>query len=177
MSLADGRDLRAAGPFARLSRTPVAFTRPAPDLGEHTAEVLSDLGRAGETRHLGERTASTRESDVARLPFEGIKFADFSWIGVGPITAKVFADHGATVVRVESDKPADRLRLVGPFKDGIAASTLQFFASSTLEALQLDLSTPRAWRSRSGCSVADVCLDCHGRHYAELGLGYDVPRD
>ena len=53
------------------------------------------------------------------LPFEGIKIADFSWVGVGPITTKYLADRGATVVRVETTSPLDILRVAGPFKDGI----------------------------------------------------------
>lgn len=36
---------------------------------------------------------------------------------------KYFADHGATVVRVETLNPPDRLRNVGPFKDGVAGET------------------------------------------------------
>ena len=53
------------------------------------------------------------------LPFEGIKIADFSWVGVGPIATKYLADHGATVVRVETTSPLDILRVAGPCKDGI----------------------------------------------------------
>ena len=53
------------------------------------------------------------------LPFEGVKIADFSWVGVGPITAKYLADHGATTVRVETTNPMDLLRAIGPFKDNI----------------------------------------------------------
>jgi benzylsuccinate CoA-transferase BbsF subunit len=117
-----------------------------------------------------------------RLPFEGVKFADFSWIGVGPITAKVFADHGATVVRVECDKPADRLRLVGPFKDGIAGiNRCQFFASFNTSKLSLQLDLKHA----EGLAVAkrllqwaDICLDSFtAGTMAELGLGYDVARE
>ena len=178
--LSDGRELRAAGPFARLSRTPVAFARPAPDLGAHTAEVLADVERipVGRVRPK----AVTRQSDVARLPFDGIKFADFSWIGVGPITAKVFADHGATVVRVESDKPADRLRLVGPFKDGIAGiNRCQFFASFNTSklSLQLDLKHPEGLATAKRLlQWADICLDSFtAGTMAELGLGYDVARE
>ena len=51
--------------------------------------------------------------------FAGIKVADFSWYGVGPLCMKYFADFGATVVRIESSTRVDTLRLVGPFKDGI----------------------------------------------------------
>ena len=34
--------------------------------------------------------------------FTGVKVADFSWVAAGPLTTKALADHGATVVRVES---------------------------------------------------------------------------
>ena len=42
--------------------------------------------------------------------------ADFSWVGVGPKTAKHLADHGATVVRVETETRVDILRTIGPYK-------------------------------------------------------------
>ena len=39
VKLPSGRTLRAAGAFVKASRTPVAWTRPAPDVGEHTSEI------------------------------------------------------------------------------------------------------------------------------------------
>jgi formyl-CoA transferase len=36
--------VRVVGPVVRLSETPARIDRPSPRLGEHTAEVLSDLG-------------------------------------------------------------------------------------------------------------------------------------
>ncbi len=176
--LANGRELRAAGPFARLSRTPVAFSRPAPAVGEHTAEVLAELTSA---KRVPSSRAAKPAAEKARLPFEGLKFADFSWIGVGPITAKVFADHGATVVRVETDKPADRLRLVGPFKDGVAGiNRCQFFGSFNTSklSLQLDLKHPEGLAvAKRLLQWADICLDSFtAGTMAELGLGYEVAR-
>jgi benzylsuccinate CoA-transferase BbsF subunit len=53
-------------------------------------------------------------------PLEGIKILDFSWVIVGPLTTKYFADHGATVVRIESHVRPDEIRAVSPIKDGIA---------------------------------------------------------
>jgi crotonobetainyl-CoA:carnitine CoA-transferase CaiB-like acyl-CoA transferase len=182
--LADGRELRAAGPFARLSRTPVAFI-PAPDLGQHTAEILGRAGKPAKPAHpaiMQRRSPPATPPASPPLPFAGVKFADFSWIGVGPITAKVFADHGATVVHVETDKPADRLRLVGPFKDGVAGiNRCQFFASFNTSklSLQLDLKHPegRAVAKRL-LQWADICLDSFtAGTMAELGLGYDVARE
>jgi benzylsuccinate CoA-transferase BbsF subunit len=48
--------------------------------------------------------------------FEGIKVLDFTWVGVGPITIKNLADHGAFVIHVESHTKPEALRLSGPFK-------------------------------------------------------------
>jgi crotonobetainyl-CoA:carnitine CoA-transferase CaiB-like acyl-CoA transferase len=175
IALPDGRELRAPGPFARLSRTPVAFGRPAPGVGEHTREVLGEAARTP-------AAPRARASAAPRLPFEGVKFADFSWIGVGPITAKVFADHGATVVHVETDKPADRLRLVGPFKDGVAGiNRCQFFASFNTSklSLQLDLKHPEGVAiAKRLIQWADICLDSFtAGTMGALGLGYDVARE
>lgn len=54
---------------------------------------------------------------MAKQVFEGIHVADFSWVGVGPQVARELAEHGATVVRVESHRRLDQLRLIGPYKD------------------------------------------------------------
>jgi len=55
---------------------------------------------------------------TARLPLEGVKVADFSWFGAGPICAEHLATYGATVVRVESETRIDSLRVVAPFAKG-----------------------------------------------------------
>lgn len=51
-------------------------------------------------------------------PLEGIKVADFSWFGAGPICAEHFATYGATVVRVESETRLDSLRVIAPMAKG-----------------------------------------------------------
>ena len=51
-------------------------------------------------------------------PLTGLKVADFSWFGAGPICAENLATFGATVVRVESEAHLDGLRGVGPFTPG-----------------------------------------------------------
>jgi crotonobetainyl-CoA:carnitine CoA-transferase CaiB-like acyl-CoA transferase len=55
---------------------------------------------------------------AATLPLTGIKVADFSWFGAGPICAQNLARFGATVVRVESEAHLDGLRSVMPFAEG-----------------------------------------------------------
>jgi crotonobetainyl-CoA:carnitine CoA-transferase CaiB-like acyl-CoA transferase len=53
-----------------------------------------------------------------KTPFEGIKVADFSWFGAGPICAEHLGTFGATVVRVESETKVDGIRMVTPFAKG-----------------------------------------------------------
>ena len=83
---------------------------------------------------------------MPRQIFDGIKVADFSWIGVGPVTIKYLADHGATVVHIESNTHPDGLRLGPPFKDrqmGINRSG--FFANynSSKYGVSLNLNHPK----------------------------------
>jgi len=56
-------------------------------------------------------------SDAA-LPLTGVKLADFSWFGAGPICGAVMAYYGAEVVRVESETRVDGLRTLIPFATG-----------------------------------------------------------
>lgn len=52
---------------------------------------------------------------MSELPLTGIRVADFSWFGAGPIAGQTLAAFGAEVVRVESETKIDSLRVVHPF--------------------------------------------------------------
>lgn len=85
--------------------------------------------------------------NIATLPFDGIKVADFSWVGVGPIVARHLADFGATVVRVESSTRPDTLRLAPPFRDGIPGLNRSAFGAvynTNKIGLALNLRLPAA---------------------------------
>ena len=56
-------------------------------------------------------------SDALKLPFEGLRVADFAWVGVGPTVSKYLADHGAEVIRIESSTYPESLRRAPPFVD------------------------------------------------------------
>ena len=49
---------------------------------------------------------------------DGIRVADFSWFGAGPIAGRTLADFGADVIRVESEARVDGLRRGQPQKPG-----------------------------------------------------------
>ena len=52
------------------------------------------------------------------LPLTGIRVADFSWFGAGPIGGQVLANLGAEVIRIESASHLDGLRRAGPMRPG-----------------------------------------------------------
>jgi crotonobetainyl-CoA:carnitine CoA-transferase CaiB-like acyl-CoA transferase len=169
-SVGDG-NISIPGAFARPALMPFSIRRPAPAPGEHTQDVVAEW-----------RSTPSPVSPAApatdALPFDGLKVVDFSWIGVGPITAKYFADHGATVVRVEAGHPVDRLRGAGPHKDGIPGTNRsQFFAAFNTSklGLSLDLKHPEGKAiAKRLLAWADVAFESFTPGtMADLGLGYE----
>ena len=116
-----------------------------------------------------------------RLPFDGIKIADFSWVGVGPITAKYLADHGATTVRVETTAPMDILRIAGPFKDNVPGpDRTQFFGdfNTSKFGLTLDLKNPAGLDvAHRLIAWADLYIESFTPGTVDgLGIGYEKAR-
>jgi crotonobetainyl-CoA:carnitine CoA-transferase CaiB-like acyl-CoA transferase len=115
------------------------------------------------------------------LPLDGLKVLDFSWVGVGPITVKYLADHGATVVRVESHARLDVVRLGPPWHDGIPGiEQSQFYASfnTSKYGLALDLTRPEAQAiARRLAAWADVAVESFTpRVMRGWGLDYESLR-
>ena len=177
--LAGGRQVRIPGAFVRPQNTPLSIRRPAPTPGEHTKEVAAEWVGKG-AAFPSEPIAPS--AGPPALPFAGLKVADFSWIGVGPITAKYFADHGATVVRIESGAPVDRLRGAGPHKDGVpGVNRSQFFGSfnTSKKGISLNLKDPAglaiAKKLLAWCDVAFESFTPGTMQ--DLGLGYEVAKE
>jgi crotonobetainyl-CoA:carnitine CoA-transferase CaiB-like acyl-CoA transferase len=107
-----GASVRYPGPMVKLSETPIRYRRRPPLCGEHDAELR------GESRPP--RAAATpKRVDSRRPPLAGQKVLDLSWVYAGPAITRYLADHGASVVRVESQSKIDALRVGQPFKDGV----------------------------------------------------------
>ena len=140
-----------AGPFARLSRTPLSLNRSAPALGS--------------SKQPPPRKRPVTDMDAPSSPFEGLKVADFSWVGVGPMIGKALADHGATVVRIESPDRLDLLRTVPPFKDGVPGpDRAQFMANFNTSKLgmTIDLKNAEGRKlARRMVDWADVVLESY----------------
>lgn len=104
------RTITMPGRWARLAATPLRDTPRAPRLGEHTISVLNPAAPP--------RRPAAHGTETTTAPFEGLKVLDLSWVGVGPMTGGYLANYGATVVKVESSRRPDILRLSPPFRDG-----------------------------------------------------------
>lgn len=124
------------GPFARLPATPLGPRAPAPELGEAQA-LLDAIPGEGEALDAPRPTAA---GEPRARAFAGLKVADFAWVGVGPMISKALADHGATVVHVESSARPDVLRELPPFLDGERGlNRSQFMANFNTSKLGLAL--------------------------------------
>ena len=78
---------------------------------------------------------------------EGINVLDFSREAAGPITARYLANHGATVVRVESEKAPDGARSVPPFgggSSGLNRSGFQTKFNADKYGIALNMNHPKA---------------------------------
>ena len=134
---------RAATRFEELGDTitypgwPVKWTelspykpqRRAPLIGEHNQEVYEkEMGLSPEqvVQLKSKEVLRSRSQKMAKQIFEGIKVADFSWVGVGPQVARELAEH---FVDVDERTPVDRLllaqkfaQLVRYYRDEVAAA-------------------------------------------------------
>ncbi len=137
----DAFEANFPGGFVKIDGVRVGGVRTTPAVGEHDAavpEMTREGAATGGSGAGGSIGNCSPGSD--QLAFDGLKIADFSWIGVGPITAKAFADHGATVVRIESHTRLDGLRVNPPFKDDVVdVDMAHFFGTFNTSKLSIDI--------------------------------------
>ena len=79
--------------------------------------------------------------------FSGLKILAFCWAVVGPLTMKFFADHGATVIRVETSKRPCTMRTSAPYKDnkpGLNRGGYFNYFNSNILSLSLNMQMPEA---------------------------------
>lgn len=179
LELPDGRAVKSPGAWARsdASTELLSLRLPPPGLDAHGASIRAELAA-----RPAERAGSEPEASEDALPFAGTKVADFAWVGVGPISAKYLADHGATVVRVESENRPDVLRGGTPFKDAIPGwNRSQFFGdfNTSKLGLALDLKLPEAHAiAKRLIAWSDVMIESFAPGaMARMGLDYEHVRE
>lgn len=84
---------------------------------------------------------------MAKLPLEGIRVVDLSWVWAGPYTSLQLAHLGAEVIKIESTLRPDINRRIAPFAEGRAGldrggSFNQW--NQGKRSMALDLSSPKA---------------------------------
>jgi len=170
-----GETVNSPGLWAKTSLDALQVRQPAPALGQHSAEIRAELAAAvaANTPHV----AAGNEA----LPFAGVTVADFAWVGVGPISAKYLADHGAHVMRIESESRPDVLRGNVPFRDnepGIDRS--QFFGdfNTSKQSISLNMKEPQAIEiAKQIISKSDVMIESFAPGAIErMGLNYEQVR-
>lgn len=95
--------------------------------------------------------------------FDGITITAFGGAVVGPLTMKFFADHGATVIRIESMKRPCTLRTGGPYKGGKPGINLAGyfnFYNGNIFSFTLNMSHPKAISiAKKLVSKSDVVME------------------
>ena len=127
------------GRFAKAS-TPLRVLGAPPKLGQHTKEILDDLQR----KPACSQPAGTPPTGA---PLAGVKVLDFTWAVAAPMATRSLADHGATVVRIESEGRMDVIRNAGPFVNDVTHpdNTAQYHSINAGKYLMsLDLSKEAA---------------------------------
>jgi crotonobetainyl-CoA:carnitine CoA-transferase CaiB-like acyl-CoA transferase len=144
-----------------FSRTPWRIRRRPPRLGEHTAEVLSELNNA--PPHSGPGTEASGPSRTRAL--DGVRVIDFTWVVAGPVATRILADHGAEVIKIERRDAAD----FGSRRSGLTGNL-----NRGKHSLVLDMSTPRGVElAQQLITTADVVIDnFSARVMRNWGLDY-----
>ena len=138
--------LRTLAPIADLTETPGEPSGPAPDVGQHTDEVLGRLGERSEADPLSpspvkgegvmERSQSNGSS-VPAHPLSGVTVLDLATIQAGPYGAALLADLGARVIKVDA---TDRRLDAGRRSTEQTVADPRTYAGK--ECIQIDLQTP-----------------------------------
>jgi crotonobetainyl-CoA:carnitine CoA-transferase CaiB-like acyl-CoA transferase len=173
----DGRGhVRMPGPMMRFSAYSRPAVRPAPRMGEHTQEVIAEWN-AGRRSESPEGSSQPTSSAGSR-PLEGVKILDFMWAIAGPMSTRILADYGATVIRVESSSHIDACRTIRPFMDGkpdVDQSLLFQACNASKKMITVDLS-----KDEGRAVIEDlvawsdvVCESFSPGTISNMGFGYE----
>ena len=112
------------------------------------------------------------------LPLSGLRVVDFTWVWAGPYCTRLLAEMGAEVIKVESRKRIDNMRLGAAADPNTANLNIQpgwHTRNRNKLSINLDLTHPEALAlCRSLIEMSDVVVDNFApRVLPQLGLGYE----
>ncbi|MBM4411012.1 MAG: CoA transferase [Chloroflexi bacterium] len=129
------------------------------------------------------RQANTDGQDAmvdSRDIFKGLKVVDFSWVGVGPMAAQVFALYGAEVIRVESASRLDTFRNGQPLAPGTGPDRSAYWANVNRDKLGMTLNLRHPGAPdvvRRLVEHADVVTESFAPGFMhEIGMDYESLR-
>ncbi|MDO8361975.1 MAG: CoA transferase [Actinomycetota bacterium] len=118
---------------------PARVQRPAPRLGEHTAEVIAEwaapVPAAAGVLAAAVHAPTAGAAPAKRMPLEGIRVVDFGAYLAGPLAPMLLGDLGAEVVKVEPTT-GDPLRI---WRDGFVLA-----CNRGKDGIALDIRAPEA---------------------------------
>ncbi len=160
----DRGTVRQIGPIARLTETPAVPVAPAPRIGEHTDEVLS------ETRTRPE-LATTKETS-ATGPLADLTVLEIATVIAAPLATSLLADLGARVIKVEP--------ITGdPYRHLLPRGELAVKTNAGKESICIDLKSEQGKEIlRELVHRADALVHNFRPGVPErLGFGYDQARE
>ena len=126
-------------------------------------------------------TPHADSNDLGGRVFEGVRIADFAWVGVGPNATMQMALHGAEVIRIESSQRPDTFRSSGPRPDGdrsIDGSAYFAKFNRGKRSAALNLQHPRAVEvAKRLVAVSDIVTESFAPGFLNrIGLDYEELR-
>lgn len=115
-------------------------------------------------------------------PLKGLRIVDFTWIGAGSYTTKIFADFGAEVIKIESSERLDSLRDAKPFLDGIpGVNRSGYFADRNSSKRSITVNMKSVEGRELVCRLIRDC-DIVANNFTpgtmeKFGLGYDAVKE
>jgi crotonobetainyl-CoA:carnitine CoA-transferase CaiB-like acyl-CoA transferase len=129
--------MKIVGLLADLADTPGEVGGPAPDLGQHTEEVLAGMAEREPVSIGGGASNGGGNGHVPSHPLEDVTVLDFSVVHAGPYGAAMIADLGARVIKVDATPERDQARQ--NVRGGFNFTNIK--TSNGKECIQVDLQT------------------------------------
>lgn len=112
------------------------------------------------------------------MALDGLKVADFSWVGAGPRSTKDLADNGAEVIKIESRKRLDLGRMSPPFRDGkrdVDGSAFFAITNTSKKSVTINLGDPKGVEvAKKLVAWADVVVENFGKGFLDrIGLSFE----
>ena len=111
-------------------------------------------------------------------PLDGVRVLDLGWTWAGPYCGMMLADLGADLIKVESHKRVDMLRLSGAFADGVRDDERSGWYSATnrgKRSVTIDLKHPEGRRLVLDlAAISDAAVENFSPGVLDrLGLGWE----